>query len=100
MSAQPLADALVLFGATGDLCYRKIFPALYQLERRGRLAVPVIGVARAGWAAVSGRAAAGGGGVAAAALVVPAGAAVSGGRVIGVAGAGSVVVWPLRDLSH
>ena len=42
-------DALVLFGATGDLCYRKIFPSLYQLVRRGRLTVPVIGVATAGW---------------------------------------------------
>jgi glucose-6-phosphate 1-dehydrogenase len=43
------SDALVLFGATGDLCYRKIYPALYHLVRRGHLAVPVIGVARAGW---------------------------------------------------
>ena len=43
------ADALVLFGATGDLCYRKIYPALYQLVRRRVLNVPVIGVARAGW---------------------------------------------------
>jgi glucose-6-phosphate 1-dehydrogenase len=42
-------DALVLFGATGDLCYRKIHPALYHLVRRGVLNVPVIGVARAGW---------------------------------------------------
>ena len=41
-------DAIVLFGATGDLCYRKIFPALYHLVRRGLLTVPVIGVARAG----------------------------------------------------
>jgi glucose-6-phosphate 1-dehydrogenase len=41
-------DAMVLFGATGDLCYRKIFPALYQLVLRGLLTVPVIGVARAG----------------------------------------------------
>jgi glucose-6-phosphate 1-dehydrogenase len=38
----------VLFGATGDLCYRKIFPALYYLVRRSLLTVPVIGVARAG----------------------------------------------------
>ncbi len=45
------SDALVLFGATGDLCYRKIYPALYHLAARGRLAVPVIGVARAGWTA-------------------------------------------------
>jgi glucose-6-phosphate 1-dehydrogenase len=43
------ADALVIFGASGDLCARKIFPALYHLTRRGRLKVPVIGVARAGW---------------------------------------------------
>jgi len=41
-------DAMVLFGATGDLCYRKIYPALYQLVRRGLLTVPVIGVARQG----------------------------------------------------
>jgi glucose-6-phosphate 1-dehydrogenase len=41
-------DAVVLFGATGDLCYRKIFPALYHLVRRGVLNVPVIGVARQG----------------------------------------------------
>ncbi len=43
------SDALVLFGATGDLCYRKIFPALYGLVRRKLLNVPVIGVARQGW---------------------------------------------------
>jgi glucose-6-phosphate 1-dehydrogenase len=42
-------DAVVLFGATGDLCYRKIIPALYQLVRRNLLNVPVIGVARQGW---------------------------------------------------
>ena len=41
-------DALVLFGATGDLCYRKIFPALYHLVRRQLLGIPVIGVARQG----------------------------------------------------
>jgi glucose-6-phosphate 1-dehydrogenase len=41
-------DAVVLFGATGDLCYKKIFPALYQLVRRRLLTVPVIGVARQG----------------------------------------------------
>jgi glucose-6-phosphate 1-dehydrogenase len=43
------ADAVVLFGATGDLCHRKLYPALYQLVRREHLDVPVIGVARAGW---------------------------------------------------
>jgi glucose-6-phosphate 1-dehydrogenase len=41
-------DAIVLFGATGDLCYRKIHPALYHLVRRNVLTVPVIGVARGG----------------------------------------------------
>ena len=46
---QPPADALVLFGATGDLARRKLFPALYQLVRRGELKVPVIGVARSDW---------------------------------------------------
>ena len=44
-------DAVVLFGASGDLCYRKIYPALYHLVRRGLLTVPVIGVARQGWKA-------------------------------------------------
>jgi glucose-6-phosphate 1-dehydrogenase len=48
-SQQPPADALVLFGATGDLAKRKLFPALYQLVRQGRLTVPVIGVARSEW---------------------------------------------------
>ena len=43
------SDALVIFGATGDLCFKKIYPALYNLVRRGHLSVPVIGVARAGW---------------------------------------------------
>lgn len=45
----PEADALVIFGITGDLAYRKIFPALAGLVRRGRLDMPIIGVARAGW---------------------------------------------------
>lgn len=44
------SDALVIFGATGDLVYKKIFPALYAMERRGHLQVPVIGVARSDWA--------------------------------------------------
>ena len=39
------SDALVLFGITGDLAYKKIFPALHAMARRGRLDVPVIGVA-------------------------------------------------------
>ena len=42
------SDALVIFGITGDLAYKKIFPALHALVRRGRLTVPVIGVARSG----------------------------------------------------
>jgi glucose-6-phosphate 1-dehydrogenase len=46
---QPDADALVLFGATGDLAVRKLFPALYRLARSGVLQVPVIGVARSEW---------------------------------------------------
>ncbi|MFV0307851.1 MAG: glucose-6-phosphate dehydrogenase [Desertimonas sp.] len=48
-TVQPAADVLVLFGATGDLATRKLFPALYHLERRGQLDVPVIGVARSDW---------------------------------------------------
>jgi len=43
------SDALVFFGATGDLAYKKIFPALAGLIRRGQLDVPVIGVAKSGW---------------------------------------------------
>jgi glucose-6-phosphate 1-dehydrogenase len=45
----PHSDALVFFGATGDLIYKKIFPALYAMERRGNLQAPVIGVARSDW---------------------------------------------------
>ena len=43
------SDALVFFGATGDLAYKKIFPALQGMVRRGHLNVPVVGVAKAGW---------------------------------------------------
>ena len=43
------SDALVLFGATGDLAYKKVFPALQALVRSGRLDVPVVGVARNDW---------------------------------------------------
>ncbi len=43
------SDALVFFGATGDLAYKKIFPTLQALVRRGTLNVPVIGVAKSGW---------------------------------------------------
>ena len=43
------SDAFVFFGATGDLAYKKIFPALQALIRSGQLNAPIIGVARAGW---------------------------------------------------
>ncbi|MGO9753984.1 MAG: glucose-6-phosphate dehydrogenase [Solirubrobacteraceae bacterium] len=43
------SDALVLFGATGDLAHKKIFPALYAMAKRDALSVPVIGVARSEW---------------------------------------------------
>lgn len=48
MNALP-SDALVFFGATGDLAFKKIFPSLQAMVKRGRLNVPVIGVAKAGW---------------------------------------------------
>ena len=47
--ALPHSDALVFLGATGDLAYKKIFPALQAMIKRGHLTVPVIGVAKAGW---------------------------------------------------
>jgi glucose-6-phosphate 1-dehydrogenase len=43
------SDALVFFGATGDLAYKKIFPALQEMIQAGTLNVPVVGVAKAGW---------------------------------------------------
>ncbi|MBV9643439.1 MAG: glucose-6-phosphate dehydrogenase [Verrucomicrobia bacterium] len=43
------SDALVFFGATGDLAYKKIFPALQAMVKRGHLNAPIIGVAKAGW---------------------------------------------------
>jgi glucose-6-phosphate 1-dehydrogenase len=46
---RPHSDALVFFGATGDLAYKKIFPALHAMVKRGHLNVPVVGVAKAGW---------------------------------------------------
>ena len=45
---EPRSDALVIFGVTGDLAFRKIFPALQDMVRRGALDVPVVGVAREG----------------------------------------------------
>lgn len=50
MQAKPLpSDAVVFFGATGDLAYKQIFPALLGLVRDEGLNVPIIGVAKAGW---------------------------------------------------
>ena len=46
---QMQSDAFVFFGATGDLAYKKIFPALYAMVHRNALTVPIIGMARAGW---------------------------------------------------
>ena len=48
-SGDGVADALVVFGATGDLARKKLHPALYHLASRGRLGVPVLGVARSAW---------------------------------------------------
>ena len=45
----PRSDALVVFGASGDLAYKKIFPALAAMARRGHLDVPILGVARSEW---------------------------------------------------
>ena len=49
MSAPQPSDALVFFGATGDLAYKQIFPALQALVRRGALNAPIVGVAKSGW---------------------------------------------------
>src|SRR5664279_5734124 len=43
------SDALVLFGVTGDLAHKMIFPALYAMVKRGTLRVPIIGVALPKW---------------------------------------------------
>jgi glucose-6-phosphate 1-dehydrogenase len=49
VSRAPHSDALVLFGATGDLARKKIYPAVYEMERTGHCGVPVIGVASSEW---------------------------------------------------
>jgi glucose-6-phosphate 1-dehydrogenase len=49
MTARPRSDALVVFGATGDLAYKKIFPALHAMAKRGKLDFPVVGVGRSNW---------------------------------------------------
>ena len=48
MSQEGRSDALVLFGVTGDLVHKKIFPALYDMARAGKLGMPVVGVASSG----------------------------------------------------
>ena len=48
-SGGKLSDAFVFFGATGDLAHKKIFPALYNMVKRGTLKCPIIGVAKSGW---------------------------------------------------
>ena len=45
----PHSDALVIFGVTGDLSHKMIFPALYAMTKRGALTVPVLGVALPKW---------------------------------------------------
>ncbi len=45
----PVADAFLLFGATGDLARKKLFPALYELTSEGRLDMPIVGIARSEW---------------------------------------------------
>jgi glucose-6-phosphate 1-dehydrogenase len=49
MTQRPRSDALVVFGATGDLAYKKIFPALHAMAKRGKLDFPVVGVGRSSW---------------------------------------------------
>ena len=49
MSNAEQSDALVVFGVTGDLVYKKIFPALYAMAKRGVLNIPVVGVASSPW---------------------------------------------------
>jgi glucose-6-phosphate 1-dehydrogenase len=48
-SARPRSDLLVMFGASGDLAKKKLFPAVYRLEKRGLLGIPVVGVALDDW---------------------------------------------------
>jgi glucose-6-phosphate 1-dehydrogenase len=47
--SEPHSDALVFFGVTGDLAYKKIFPSLQAMLKRGHLNVPIIGVAKTDW---------------------------------------------------
>ena len=47
--SEPRSDVLVLFGATGDLAHKKIFPALYSMVARGSLTEPIVGIAYDDW---------------------------------------------------
>ena len=49
MNGAGKADAFVFYGATGDLAFKKIFPSLQGMIRRGVLDVPIVGVAKEGW---------------------------------------------------
>jgi glucose-6-phosphate 1-dehydrogenase len=49
VTQEPVSDALVFFGATGDLAYKQIFPSLQRLAKRDKLKGPVVGVAKSGW---------------------------------------------------
>ncbi len=49
MRTIPDADAFLLFGATGDLAKKKLWPALYELTTEGRLDMPIVGIARSDW---------------------------------------------------
>ena len=55
----PESDAFVFFGASGDLAYKKIFPALHNMVRHETLTGPVIGVAKSGWGLINSRSARG-----------------------------------------
>ncbi|MFW6198480.1 MAG: glucose-6-phosphate dehydrogenase [Acidobacteriota bacterium] len=48
-AGEPRSDALVLFGGTGDLAYKKLYPALHDLQQRGRLDMPVVLMGRSEW---------------------------------------------------
>ncbi len=49
MTEEPASDGVVLFGATGDLAAKKLFPALYNLQAADRLGLPVVGVSSSSW---------------------------------------------------
>ena len=49
MSFEPRSDAIVVFGVTGDLVHKEIFPALFGLVRDNHISMPIVGVARSAW---------------------------------------------------